>query len=235
MKLIKGIYLPGSDTHFEYHLEKGPEFHGKGTYQFKKVKSALDIVIASRDHGHMALAVDVGAHVGLWSRVLGHHFLDTYAFEPVDEYRDCLVKNVNDCPHRVHPQRLAVASYVGAVVMKVVPDNTGNSHVRPLNHGGVMNTPDTPVVPTTTLDGFGFTKRVNFLKLDVEGFELDVLKGAGRILTEDKPIIVLEQKPGNAERYGWKQRDALAHLHSLGYQTQWEMSGDFCVKHSTTT
>lgn len=234
MKQIKGIYLPDSDTHFEYHLMQGPEFEGAGTYQYKKIKKALDVVNASEAHREKWCAVDVGAHVGLWSRILGHHFLHTYSFEPVPEMYECLLKNIERCPNAVHPSRRAITSAKGGViVMNTVPDNTGNAHVRPILKGGIIND-EHPVVPSSTLDDL-FTGPINFLKLDVEGYELEVLRGADRILAEEKPIIVLEQKSGNAERYGWKQYDALNYLKQRGYEPVWEMSGDFCVKHSTTT
>lgn len=231
MKCIKGIYLPDTDTHFEYHLTQGPEFMGKGTYQFKKIKKAFD-VLKGLPGCEFNVAVDVGAHVGLWSRPLSHWFKIVHAFEPMHAFRECLVKNVSDTPNEVKIHDLAVTAVSGGVVvMNEIQDNTGQTHIRPASlTADETITKDHRLAVTTALDDVHFATKIDFIKIDVEGFELEVLSGAHRILTEDKPIVVLEQKGGNAERYGLKQLNALKYIMSLGYEIAWEMSGDYCVK-----
>jgi FkbM family methyltransferase len=231
MKIVKGIYLPDGDTHFEYHLMKGPEFHSKGTYQFKKISRALKVIERDPDKGY-GIAVDVGAHVGLWSRVLSYYFRIVHAFEPVKEFRDCLYQNVVDTPYEVKLYDLAVSDNSGGLrTMNIVNDNTGQSHLRPASEGGIINTPEHPLVATVALDDIDFGGRVDFIKIDVEGSELEVLKGAKRLLTDDHPIVVLEQKGGNAERYGLGQYAALDYIKKLGYEPVWESSGDYCVQY----
>lgn len=231
MKIVKGIYLPDSDTHFEYHLVNGPEFQSKGTYQFKKISKALKVIDKDLTRGY-GIAVDVGAHVGLWSRVLSYYFKTVHAFEPVKEFRDCLYQNVSDTPNLVKIYDLAVTEKSGSTrVMNVVEDNTGQSHLRPVDKGGIINTPEHTLVSTVALDDVDFGGCVDFMKIDVEGCELSVLQGAQRLLTTDHPTIVLEQKGGNAERYGLKQHAALEYLKQLGYEPVWESSGDHCVQY----
>lgn len=53
-------------------------------------------------------------------------------------------------------------------------------------------------------------ERIDFMKIDVEGFEVEALKGARRILSEDKPLLCLEVTDQN--------RDAIAIVSEHGYR-----------------
>lgn len=225
MKRVRGIWLPDGDTHFQRHLEQGDLFEGKGTYQYKKITLALGYL----QKDQFGLAIDVGAHVGLWSRVLAHHFKEVVAFEPLPELAACLRKNVEDLEN-VQVQQCALGSNADFMKMGVVPirENSGNTRIATQRESA---TPDTlTFVDIRALDSFAADVPVNFIKVDVEGYELDVLKGAEHTLLQDKPFIVVEQKRGNAERYGYKQHDALNYLISLGFEEVFEVSGDHGVR-----
>jgi len=66
------------------------------------------------------------------------------------------------------------------------------------------------------LDSFGL-KRVDFIKIDVEGYELEVLKGGEYTITSCKPIIVLETKDKHYERYGTNFREIKRWLEARSY------------------
>lgn len=59
---------------------------------------------------------------------------------------------------------------------------------------------------------------MDLIKLDVEGAELLVLKGAQRILTEMRSIIVMEVSRRTTARFGYSVDDLLAFLEQQGYQ-----------------
>lgn len=222
MKLIKGIYLPDADNHFQFHLEAGPEFAGKGTYQMKKIEAALSMT----PEGRRRVAVDVGAHVGLWSRVLSHHFAEVIAFEPMQHLQECFFGNTADCENVVLHYG-AVSNKAGEMIsLERVHDNSGNCHV-----SGPVSSADAVTVEAVTLDEkLGrIVHKIDFIKIDVEGWELRVIEGARDLITTARPIIVVEQKPGNAERYGIGQRDAVKLLESWGASVLWEKAGDVCL------
>jgi FkbM family methyltransferase len=214
MKMVHGIALPDGDTHFPAHLAKGPLFDGKGTYQLHKLKPAVEVCTRNR------LAVDVGAHVGLWTRVLARMFDEVIAFEPVPEHIECFRKNTEHLSNvKLYPWAVGSRGN-GGITIATVPGNSGNAHA---NVGGG------PYVKCCQLDTMNLPP-VDFLKIDVEGYELFVIEGGRDLIRRDKPVIVCEQKPGNAERYGLGQTDAVTLLCTWGYKVVWEKQGDYCLK-----
>ncbi len=222
MDIVNGIYLPEGDTHFAEQISANPLFAGKGTYQFNKLVAALDVVPADR----RAVAVDIGAHVGLWSRVLAHHFDQVVAFEPVEAFADCFALNVADVRNvALHKVALGHEDAPGGVGFVVEAGNSGNS--RFAGHGGAGA--PTTVVSMRTLDSYRLP-RLDFLKIDVEGFERQVVEGAQNTIRMHKPVIVVEQKPDHAERYGYGQTAAVKLLESWGFSIAWTKAGDYCMK-----
>jgi FkbM family methyltransferase len=73
-------------------------------------------------------------------------------------------------------------------------------HHRPDGRRGVRQI----VVRTETLDSVLGSHRVDMIKIDVEGAELLVFRGATHIITRSKPVIVFEHGLGGADSYGHK-------------------------------
>lgn len=212
LKCVAGIYLPEADEHFAEHLEKGPVFRGKPTYQLKKLEKAMEYVKRYRH------AVDIGAHVGLWAMVLRSKFKTVTAFEPIEEHIACFEKNL-ESRDNVILHKIALGEEAGEVRMSPVSANSGNAHVSPRGRRKTE---------IKRLDDFSF-QHLDFVKIDVEGFEVAVIKGGEKTLRHFKPVIVIEQKPGNAERFGYGQTEALELLKSWGAKEVWEKSGDHCL------
>lgn len=207
MKQVLGIWLPDGDEHFKSQLPAGPVVGGKATYQYKKYLAALRCVEV-RNH-----AVDIGGHVGLWSRVMAMDFQKVTAFEPLAAHRECFARNVEAANVTLHP--LAVGAAAGTIQIMMPADNTGNSHVGECGE-------ECQVI---RLDDAGLDK-IDFLKIDVEGFEYEVLIGGESTIKDHRPVVVVEQKRNNAERYGRGQWDAVKLLKSWGMKEAEVISGD---------
>ncbi|MFW5803723.1 MAG: FkbM family methyltransferase [bacterium] len=73
-------------------------------------------------------------------------------------------------------------------------------------------------VKTETLDNYFKNKnfKINFIKCDVEGHELEVFKGGHNLLIEDKPVLLFECE--NSYRKGSSIYDVFSYLETLGYK-----------------
>lgn len=222
MKLVKGIWLPDNDTHIAGHLEQGPLFRGAGTYQLVKIEAALEALAPAQ----RKMAFDVGGHVGLWSRVLAESFATVHAFEPVSELRACFEANVTHSNVMVHPH--AISNTIGVLWMRPTAENSGNSHVSVDGPEGCEQ------VDAIRLDDFCEVfniDRVDFIKIDTEGYEYNVIEGARKLIERCHPMFMIEQKRGAAERYARGQFDAKTRLEKLGYRQIWARSGDYLMEH----
>lgn len=216
MKDIRGIWFPDHDDHFEAQLAGGPLVDGKGTYQWKKYQLALPHV---KSRGH---ALDVGGHVGLWSRVMAMDFESVTAIEPMSALRECFVRNV---PERVKLLPYAVGDRSGKALIGFPTENTGNARVAELGEQIFEETDRAETVEVVTLDSLDLP-HVDFLKIDVEGYEFEVIAGAEQTIRGHRPVMVVEQKPLQAERYGRGRWDAVGLLKSWGMKQAHEIGGD---------
>lgn len=206
-----GVYLPPGETHLvEWMTKMNRRVDGKLTYQLHKLEAALDLV---RD---FRTAVDVGAHVGLWSMHLVKRFQRVEAVEPVAIHRELFLRNVQAGNVSLHA--CALGEQAGSVSMKTSPHSSGDTVVA--GEGDI---------PMVRLDDLLALEDVDFIKLDCEGYELHALRGAEQLLVRCKPVICVEQKPGKAQGFGLPQTGAVAYLQSLGAKVRKEMSGDFLL------
>lgn len=220
MKQIRGMWFPDDDTHFQTHLDREQLWQGRGQYQSNKLRAAVDQVHESS----RGLAVDIGAHVGLWTHVLASFFEHVVAFEPSPVLFACWDRNCG-LMENVMGHNLALSERDTDIRIEYVEGNSGNSFVDPGTGKGHLTR-------AYALDNFPLGRKIDLMKIDTEGWELFVVKGALQTILRDKPIIVLEQKPGNAERYQLSRLAALEYLMGYGAKIIWEKSGDYCVKFS---
>ena len=174
MKEVQGWWLPDEETHISGYFGAV----GQAMYQPVHQQTAIKRCTSFRT------AVDIGAHVGLWARGLTEKFDKVICFEPCNEFADILLKNAPKV-HALH--RCALGWREGQVAMAIQADNTGATHVDRGKPG---------LVPMYPLDDFKLTN-VDFIKIDVEGYELDVIKGGFDTFKDNDPVVIVEQK----ERY----------------------------------
>ena len=171
-------YFPDMDTHFVEMLDKNIRKGFKPVYQEPVRNKSLRYVTQK------VVALDIGANIGLWSRDLAQQFEQVIAFEPVAEFRDCLIKNVLSSNIEIRPYALGPEDTT--INMVITKGNTGHSHVD-------SNTVGNGVIDMWRLDSLDFD-RIDYIKIDCEGYELSILNGAEQTIKHHKPVIVVEQK-----------------------------------------
>ncbi len=216
----QGIWLPDGERHLvEWMSKSGEMVDGRGSYQIKKLRAAVSYC---RD---FRTAVDVGAHCGLWSMQLIKQFDQVIAFEPVPEHRECFHANLYG-KDNVTLFACALGDHAGRVRMETAPTSSGDTRVAAeLENGGVALETFDEIVGE-----LGVPLQVDFVKLDCEGYELHALKGAFKMIKRCLPVVIVEQKPGRAQRFGLPETGACEWLEQIfAYRIAKEMSGDFIM------
>jgi len=174
-----------------------------------------------------AVVIDVGAHAGQFSKLFARMAPQgrVYAFEPSAYARSILSRSLafNSLPHvTVIPMGL---SDTEAELVLRTPIKARGGLGFGIAHFGEdgQDTRDTmdQVVPLTTLDAFADQEaltRLDFLKADVEGWEVNVLKGGQKTLAKFKPALFLEISDVSLARAGARPADIWDLLRPLGYQ-----------------
>jgi FkbM family methyltransferase len=151
-------------------------------------------------HGDGVFVIDGGANIGTYTLLMARMMAtwgSVIAFEPQERLFYALAGNIviNNCANAKAVWG-AVGHTIGTVKIPVIDYN------KPGNFGGVsLVNPQGPCedVAIYQLDQFNF-KRVDMLKLDVEGMELDALNGAKLTIERCKPIICAEHIICGAEK-----------------------------------
>jgi FkbM family methyltransferase len=145
--------------------------------------------------------VDVGTHYGfeamVGSKIVGKTG-SVIAFEPNPS--SFKIAQLNLTGDNVSLNNLAVGDYEGVVNMNAYDIyssamNSVTSNSNFIDNPWVRSKEGKVIeVKLVTLDAFlnDRIKPVNFIKCDVEGFEVNVIKGAANLIAKDKPLIVLE-------------------------------------------
>lgn len=214
-----GWWLPDGEEHLQKWMTTvNAKANGRLTYQRDKYIKALSYVPKNRRR----LALDIGAHVGLWSYQIIQDFKKLWAFEPVSQHRDCWHENMAGISHC-----LLLPYALGETKRRVrirnrAPGSSGDTGIDPEAERSSLRASmyedageEVALVP---LDEFGFSE-VDFVKIDCEGYELFVLRGARETLLRNKPVLIVEQKArktGMEERYGVQVKDCIDLLASMG-------------------
>ncbi|MGH9685959.1 MAG: FkbM family methyltransferase [Candidatus Acidiferrales bacterium] len=175
------------------------------------------------------IAFDVGANVGLYSVLLSRLCGPrgrVWAFEPVPEtywrLRETLA--LNRCEN-VAPVQAAVCDKDGMATMSLFDpghaewNTLGTPEVDPC--GNQVQTLVSVQVASRSLDEFCKNQKIdhiNFLKVDVEGFEVSVFAGADKLLRDHRVDFLcfeISQRPLRSA--GFSSRDVFAALEAHGY------------------
>jgi FkbM family methyltransferase len=139
------------------------------------------------------VVADVGANIGLTAALFAQVARSVYAFEPSPSTHAILARNMAaNGLGNVETVNLGLGDRACALTLTFAATNRSggfvSSRVRP--EAGYR----TEEIRIETLDGFFAQGRPapDFLKIDVEGFEPNVIRGGARLLAEARPVVVLE-------------------------------------------
>ena len=189
-------------------------YYGAGfeTFEFEIVRKLL---------GEGDIFVDVGANLGLYtlvaSRLVGE-LGSVHAFEPQAETYQLLADNVRrNHVSNVVLNQAALGETNGEAELFINRESALTSMGR-TGRGSVINIQK---VPVWTLDDYADRngiERINFLKVDVEGFEGNVLRGGIGMISRSPDLVVLsELAEKNFQPMGFSVNEVIDWMRALGF------------------
>lgn len=175
-------------------------------YEKKHYNSAMKYVT------NRGVALDCGAHVGIWSKRLSFLFNTVIAFEPIPKHIECHKKNCSSWDN-VTLNECALSNKETTMNMKMgTGRNTGRSTLE-YKSNLVKGDNEIIQIQTKTLDSFNIPK-VDFMKIDVEKHEVSLIEGAKETINRCDPIIFIED-----HNYFYKKgATGIDWLMSMGYE-----------------
>jgi FkbM family methyltransferase len=161
------------------------------------------------------LFVDVGANVGSYTILAsGATGAQTICFEPVPQTFQHLLDNIylNRLGGTVSAHNVAVGAKVGQVEMISDQDTVNRVVPRGESYSGAK-----VIVPVITLDEVLAGRVPKMIKIDVEGFESQVMQGAARTLENLSLEAVLIELNGSGETYGFDESKLHLRMIELGF------------------
>lgn len=170
-------------------------------------------------------AIDVGGHIGFFTMQMAAMVGASgrvYAFEPLDTNAELLERSIaeNRFADRIVFQRVAVGASSGMATLTFPAETLNSGGAYLLRDGTAPLTGNQMTrVPAVALDDLAIKRPVRLIKMDVEGAEPQVLRGAQRLLREDRPTLLSELHPTQLDRAsGASADDFLAQIRAMGYR-----------------
>jgi FkbM family methyltransferase len=189
---VNGFWVPSDDVHLQDWKQNNNFTQSKCLDKFLTFieKNALKF-------NHV---LDIGAWVGTWTMKINPFCGRVIAFEPDPLHYECLVQNV---PEEVETHQLAVGN--DKKMISLSEDNFTQAK-RVVGEGNI---------PMVTIDSLNFTD-VDLIKIDVEGYEMQVLKGADKTLENVKYLMI--ELNNNSKKYGSSNLEIEKYLRKKGFR-----------------
>ena len=140
-----------------------------------------------------------------------------WGFEPIPDMYDKLVlKYQNNKNITIYPYALSETN--GTTTFNLVVTNPAYSGMVKRNYDHANEKDQTIEVEMRTLDELlAAVNKIDLIKIDVEGAELQVLKGAAKTLARTKPTVIFEHGLGASDCYGTQPTDVFQFFQELNY------------------
>lgn len=193
---VNDFWVPSNDVHIEQWKSGSPFTQNKCLNKFIKY--------CESQTKKMKTVIDVGAWCGTWAKAIEPFAEKVIAFEPDKTHFECLQRN---CTINCTPRMEAV----GAQLQDVSLTEDNFTQAKRVNEKGNIR--------MITLDHMAY-EDVDMIKIDVEGYEMEVLKGATKTLESVKYLMI--ELNNNTKKYGSNNVEVEKHIVSLGFKVLME-------------
>lgn len=210
-----------------------------GPYQKKNLIRLRDLRPQART------VIDVGANIGMNTIEYATWAKEVHSFEPTTQTYDMLQRTVfmaqqqgnsakgwykteegvadTTVTGKITMYPLALSSECGTSQIVIKKDNAGHNHLENLHLPTRLGTqrkrpsnPPTEEVSLRTLDSYNFTD-VDIIKIDVEGHEFDVIKGAEQTILKYRPVVQVEMVEQQTLRFAHSCQEIYDWFHERDY------------------
>lgn len=212
------IWLPDAETDYI----QGKIAKDKQPYELEMLRD-----MASRLQPE-DLVLDVGANIGNHTLYLASvAACRVHAFEPNGHLCEALAQSIahNSQGDRVTIHQVGVAAAKG--IARFAHLDTANLGAQSLEK---ILSDDEAGVELVALDEMEWSAAIRMIKIDVEGMEIDVLKGAQQLIRRDKPILYIESQTAEDFELVCNQLGALGYL----YCTTFNATPTHVFQHEST-
>ena len=193
---VNGFWVPSNDVHIEQWKSGLPFTQNKCLNKFIKY--------CESQTKKMKTVIDVCAWCGTWAKAIEPFAKKVIAFEPDKTHFECLQRN---CTVNCTPRMEAV----GAQLQEVSLTEDNFTQAKRVDEKGNIR--------MITLDHMEY-EHVDMIKIDVEGYEMEVLKGATKTLESVKYLMI--ELNNNTKKYGSNNIEVEKYIVSLGFKVLME-------------
>lgn len=200
-RLSWGAFVLEGDNNFPHRAELA------GHYDIDGDKHAIAGAVGLK-RGGASIAIDAGAFVGDTAAIFSEYCAKVYAFEPFLDAAVCAWLNTKNLGNVEVINRPTGNGEKVELVFECPGPNFGMRSVR-VGHG-----PD--AVASMKIDQLGLT-RCDFIKIDVEGREIETLLGARETIRRCRPVLFVEMYEDGLRKQGHTPKELEDTLRSFGY------------------
>ena len=169
-------------------------------------------------------SIDVGVYRGVYSYEMSKYSKNVHSFEPNPIIFEYINKNLKKIINNIFLYNYALSNKNEVIDLKVPIRNDKYNRENfeefyelgraTIHQENTFKMYEKFQITSKKIDEFNFKNNISFIKIDVEGHELEVIKGGEEIISKNKPILLVEIE----ERYSQnKVSDTINYINKLGY------------------
>jgi len=189
---VNGFWVPSNDVHLNDWKQGKPFTQNKCLLKFLDYCKTQDKKFKT--------VIDVGAWCGTWAKAMEPHARQIIAFEPDPVHFECLQRN---CTINCVPRREALGDEHKMISLT---EDDFTQAKRVTGDGDIR---------MTTIDSLKYSD-VDLIKIDVEGYEMKVLKGAEKTFKESQYLMI--ELNNNTKKYGSSNANVEKYLGENGFK-----------------
>jgi len=162
------------------------------------------------------LYIDIGGHIGTTALPYSRLFKEVLVYEPNKKNYNYLINNIKrNNIKNVNAKNYGI--FNKSMKAKIVKhgSNSGCYYIKETDDNNLLNNDEINVVK---LDDEKIETKVDFIKIDTEGSELFVLKGAIELIKKNKPLIQIETNNCSNKYFGYDKKEIYNFMKKLNYK-----------------